>query len=74
MSGRKAVDLRALGLRVVVCAICGQEATCIGQYDDATAPAPACDDCCGHACEDGHCDPLDECAPEVVAAFSAVPR
>lgn len=32
-------------------------ATCIGTYEGAEIPAPACDECCGHACEDGWCIP-----------------
>src|SRR5881394_767427 len=38
------------------CAHCGKPAFCFGRYEDQTGPAePACDDCCGHGCEDGWC-------------------
>jgi hypothetical protein len=37
------------------CHICGKPATCLGQYDNMTDPAYACDSCCGHGCEDGRC-------------------
>lgn len=41
------------------CAVCDQPSTCVGLYDPMHVhqkPEPACDDCCGHGCEDGHCD------------------
>jgi hypothetical protein len=39
------------------CATCGKPATCYGSYEDKP-PEYACDNCCGHGCEDGHCDPI----------------
>jgi hypothetical protein len=46
-------------IRELRCEICGKPATCVGRYEDMPEPGtPACDDCCGHGCEDGHCDPL----------------
>ncbi len=41
------------------CAICNGPATCQGRYEDMEHIEPACDECCGHGCEDGHCDPLE---------------
>lgn len=39
------------------CHVCGKPATCIGRYEDPEGPIqPACDDCCGHGNEDGHCE------------------
>lgn len=46
------------------CAICGQPATCLGQYDGADNPAYACDQCCGHGNEDGRCHLLPTPTPE----------
>lgn len=46
-----------------VCATprCGKPASCIGAYEQNDAPeAYACDDCCGHGNEDGHCRPVSE--------------
>ena len=45
------------------CASCPEArlAACIGLYEassDEHPVEPACDDCCGHGCEDGHCDKL----------------
>jgi hypothetical protein len=40
------------------CAHCGEPATCFGSYEDELRPAYACDDCCGHGNEDGHCEPV----------------
>jgi len=40
---------------------CGNIAACIGLYEPWSKhqkPEPACDECCGHGCEDGHCDKL----------------
>ncbi len=42
-----------------VCATCGKPATCYGSYE-GLAPSFACDVCCGHGNEDGHCDLLAE--------------
>lgn len=42
------------------CAECGSPATCFGSYESEYTPAYACDECCGHGCEDGHCDALKE--------------
>lgn len=43
---------------VILCAYCEQRpATCFGAYEGCD-PAAACDECCGHGCEDGHCDPI----------------
>jgi hypothetical protein len=33
-------------------------AVCIGAYENDQEDRFACGDCCGHACEDGHCDDL----------------
>lgn len=44
------------------CAQCGGIATCTGSYEGAGEPdKPACDDCCGHGNEDGHCRPILNC-------------
>jgi hypothetical protein len=44
----------------VLCAHCKlRPAACVGAYEDMPEALPACDTCCGHACEDGHCDPLE---------------
>jgi hypothetical protein len=37
---------------------CGKRATCFGSYESDLRPAYACDDCCGHGNEDGHCEPV----------------
>ena len=50
-----------------VCATpdCGKPASCIGAYEQNDAPeAYACDDCCGHGNEDGHCRPVSEVADD----------
>jgi hypothetical protein len=44
-----------------ICSSCGAKATCFGAYENGTQPAYACDDCCGHGCEDGYCELLDPC-------------
>ncbi len=43
------------------CEICGKPATCYGEYE-GEAPRHACDDCCGHGNEDGHCEPVGRSA------------
>lgn len=42
----------------IKCAFCGQLATCFGAYGGASEKTYACDKCCGHGNEDGHCFPL----------------
>lgn len=44
------------------CAHCEEKrpAVCWGRYEDMTEHAYACNECCGHGCEDGHCDLLEE--------------
>lgn len=55
----------ACGLEWGQCHICGERpASCFGKYDSMVEREPSCDDCCGHACEDGHCDDLREMALE----------
>jgi len=41
--------------------MCGEPADCIGAYENATTPAPACNTCCAHGCEDGKCEPIACC-------------
>ncbi len=40
------------------CWVCGKSAACFGRYEGHGPMGYACDDCCGHGCEDGHCDPI----------------
>lgn len=40
-----------------LCEHCGKPATCCGSYEGSSAGF-ACDDCCGHGCEDGKCEPV----------------
>lgn len=49
----------------VPCAYCGKPAVCIGGGAEGHEPenTPACDVCCGHGNEDGHCCPLSEVRP-----------
>ena len=47
-------------MSVVMCWHCEKNpASCIGRYDCMTTLEAACDECCGHGCEDGRCYPLD---------------
>lgn len=52
--------------RLPTCQHCNEaKATCVGMYDNMTELAFACDECCGHGCEDGKCYELAS-AGEVV--------
>jgi hypothetical protein len=42
-----------------VCYACGEPATCHGRYEGHGPIQFACDECCGHGCEDGWCEPVD---------------
>ena len=41
------------------CATCGKPASCLGRYEAMDTEEYACDECCGHGCEDGYCASLD---------------
>ena len=45
------------------CATCKKKATCLGAYEGDKVETYACDECCGHAGEDGHCRLLKEPTP-----------
>jgi hypothetical protein len=47
---------RSAGREPYTCAFCERPATCFGSYE-SQAPGFACDDHCGHGCEDGRCVP-----------------
>ena len=55
------------------CAGCGQTATCYGAYEGAPS-SYACDDCCGHGCEDGRCEPVTATTLALAAARDDVLR
>lgn len=40
------------------CATCGRPAACYGAYEGSEVEEYACDVCCGHGNEDGHCRPV----------------
>lgn len=42
------------------CEWCAVPAACWGRYEDAETDSYACDECCQHGCEDGHCEQLAE--------------
>ena len=45
-----------------MCDTCGKPATCGGEYEGEAGHA--CDDCCGHGNEDGHCEPVGDVAAD----------
>lgn len=40
------------------CDTCEKPATCFGAYEGEKPETWACDDCCAHGNEDGHCHPV----------------
>ena len=55
------------GRTEMICEYCHTNpATCSGTYEGSEGRQLACDDCCGHACEDGYCTPLSD-EPEAKA-------
>jgi hypothetical protein len=53
------------------CEHCGERpGACVGAYDE-DYPSIACDECCGHGCEDGRCEALEEDWAIQVAAWLA---
>jgi hypothetical protein len=58
-------ELAKTQARAIKCGHCEHEAaTCFGSYEDDDNWAFACDTCCGHGNEDGHCIPLAELGTE----------
>jgi len=66
-------ELRSIGIPVAFCAECGKRvATCFGNYEDHSkehcphpgctqhGEQPACDHCCEHGNEDGHCREIED--------------
>ena len=57
------------------CDHCGKPATCYGSYENLPS-SYACDDCCGHGCEDGYCESLIKCEQcgraEVLDAYDII--
>ncbi len=55
-------------LLLPVCFNCGKPATCLGAYEGAETENYACDECCGHGNEDGHCHPITRHQPAPASA------
>ena len=53
----------------VLCGSCQKPATCFGTYEGDGVWAFACDECCGHGCEDGWCWRLDGPGLEGLACY-----
>jgi hypothetical protein len=50
-------DLAELVAALPKCELCHKlPATCVGSYEGQPEETRACDECCGHGCEDGLCD------------------
>lgn len=49
-----------------VCKTCKAPATCLGAYEESENLEYACDECCGHGNEDGHCEPINFKGPSKV--------
>lgn len=55
------------------CETCKKPATCFGTYEQSDAWGFACDECCGHGNEDGHCvDDPSKIGPLLNAAIREV--
>lgn len=55
-----------------ICEHCGEHpGTCVGVYVDEKDPAVVCDQCCGHGCEDGRCEPIREDWSAQIAGWRA---
>lgn len=53
------------------CVECGNPATCVGKHEAAEKWSAACDKCCGHGNEDGHCEPVGRYAQRTIKALQA---
>lgn len=54
------------------CVHCGESATCVGAYEGMEKWSAACDTCCAHGAEDGHCEPVGRYAQRTIKALQAV--
>lgn len=63
------IALRGRGVLPLSCAHCERPATCMGCYETSEIWESACDECCGHGCEDGQCYPIAEIPERVVNAI-----
>jgi hypothetical protein len=54
IDGRDFQLLAEFARGVARCYVCGRPATCVGRYEGGDVTA-ACDEHCGHGCEDGRC-------------------
>ncbi len=63
-------ELKRLRETLPACAHCPEErpAVCIGQYDSMEHEDAACDECCGHGNEDGHCVSIREYIASTIVA------
>ncbi len=43
-----------------LCQNCGRPGTCYGSYESQKVKSYSCDECCGHGCEDGHCERITD--------------
>ena len=53
------------------CIHCGKPATCMGAYEGTEQWSAACDKCCAHGNEDGHCEPVGRYAQRTIKALHA---
>ena len=61
---KKFDEANAQAAAIFKCSHCGNPATCHGTYEDHYGFG--CDECCGHGCEDGHCDRIDTAGRELL--------
>lgn len=50
----------------MICAVCGEPAACLGAYEGSKEYEYACNACCGHGNEDGHCESVGTDDPELI--------
>jgi hypothetical protein len=64
--------MSAAGYPVPTCEYCGiRPGSCVGSYEGDGDPEVACDECCGHGCEDGRCEEIeDDWATQIAGWFS----
>jgi hypothetical protein len=58
---------------VIRCVYCEEPATCFGTYEHDDNEEPACDDCCDHTQENGHCVPLAKADAKALEQFEEDP-
>ena len=61
-------------MKTPVCAFCVNDAACFGYGEGQRRKEYACNDCCGHGCEDGKCIPVAQHLAAIITRHESKQR